>query len=85
MPNTINPNAALDPKTTSTGSSVSPATKSVPVKNYPGERNEGTTVKNPKTPETSGKSNVERAADKAAHKAVKREQEYDEVNPIFTK
>jgi hypothetical protein len=43
------------------------------------------TVKNPKTPETSGPSNADRVADKAAHKAVKREQEYDKAKPIFTK
>jgi|HubBroStandDraft_5_1064220.scaffolds.fasta_scaffold1181378_1 hypothetical protein len=85
MPNTVNPNSMLDPETTSTGSSVPPATKPVPVKNYPGEHSEGVTVKNPKTPETSGPSNADRVADKAAHKAVKREQEYDKAKPIFTK
>ncbi len=57
----------------------------VPVKGYPGEPAEGTTVKNPKAPETSKGAKVEDVANKAAHKAAKQEQESKKRNGIFSK
>jgi hypothetical protein len=58
----------------------------VPVKGYPGQRTEGTTAKNPKTPETSEETKVARVADKAAHKAAKEEQNFEETSgKIFSK
>ena len=50
----------------------------------PGEHDDSATVKNPKTPETSGSSGAERIADRAAHKANRREQEAEKDGGIVT-
>ncbi len=57
----------------------------MPVKGYPGEHAEGSTVKNPKTPETSQGAKVEDVANRAAHKAAKQEQESKKDHAIFSK
>lgn len=53
-------------------------------KKYPGERDDSATVKNPKTPETSGKTDADRVADRAAHKAARDEQVSEKDKSLFT-
>jgi hypothetical protein len=65
------------------GPSARPAAP--PAKDYPGTHADDSTLKNPKTPESSASTRAERAADKAAHKAAKRRQEADKSNVIFSK
>jgi hypothetical protein len=84
MQNTPKPNPLFDTESTPPDSSMRPASPQVPVKGYPGERAQGTTVKNPKTPETTKETKVEDVANKAAHKAAKDQQEHDKKNDIFT-
>jgi hypothetical protein len=91
MPNKLNPRPSSDltsaPGSTA-GQSHAPlpaAHDQPPAKDYPGEHTDDSTVKNPKTPETSGASRADRAANKAAHKAAKDEQESEKENPIFSR
>ena len=84
MPDTFKSEGERNAETTPSDSTMQPHSTHVPARGYPGEHAEGTTVKNPKTPETSEESAVSRVADKAAHKAAKREQEADAKNDIFT-
>lgn len=63
----------------------SPATHSVESgKAYPGERDESATVKNPKTPETSGKTDADRVVDRAAHKAAHDQNQAEKEKELFT-
>jgi hypothetical protein len=86
MPTDIHTSQPLHPESDSViadGPNARPAAP--PAKDYPGTHSDDSTLKNPKTPESSGSTRAERAADKAAHKAAKREQEADKSNAIFSK
>ena len=82
--NTLKPNPSINFETGHDKSSVHSTSPQVPVKGYPGENAEGTTVKNPKTLGTTKETKVEQVANKAAHRAAKDEQENDKKNPIFS-
>jgi hypothetical protein len=56
----------------------------VPAKDLPGVHADDETVKNPKTPESSGATRADRAANKAAHKAARDEQGYDREKTTIT-
>jgi hypothetical protein len=83
--NTVNSNAGCEPETTTYDTSSRAQSTPVPVKGYPGEKAEGNTVKNPKTPETTKESSTKKLANKAAHKGVKEEKESEKSNAIFSK
>jgi hypothetical protein len=85
MPNTDNSNAGCGPETTPYDTSSRAQSTHVPVRGYPGEKAEGTTVKNPKTPETTKESSAQKVANKAAQKATKEEKESGKKNAIFSK
>ena len=85
MPHDVNPKHATDSSTKTIPLSPGSGSQPVPVKDYPGTDPDDSTVKNPKTPETSGASRMERAADKAAHKGAKDEQDADKKRPIFSR
>lgn len=82
MPTGMTPNPNSDTRTpnanTSGGSPVG-------AKDLPGTHADDSTVKNPKTPESSGASRADRAANKAAHKAAKDEAKYDAEKGIFSR
>ena len=59
-------------------------TTTVPVKDMPGTKADDATVKNPKTPETSGATRADRAANKAAHKAAEDQKAAESDKTIFT-
>jgi len=61
-----------------------PETTTVPVKDMPGTKADDATVKNPKTPETSGATRADRAANKAAHKAAEDQKAAEADKTIFT-
>lgn len=86
MPTTTNPASDRGPESPAYDTSNHPSSTSVPVRGYPGEKPEGATEKNGKTPETSEETKGEQVAGKAAHKTAKHEQEYDKKNTtVFTK
>jgi hypothetical protein len=85
MTHDIKSKHAADSEVTTIPFPRSSGSPSVPVKNYPGTHADDSTVKNPKTPETSGTSRVDRAADKAAHKAARDQQDAEKQRPVFTK
>jgi len=85
MPNQVNSDAGCGPENAPYDTSSHEPSTHVPVRGYPGEKAEGTTVKNPKTPETSKESGEQRVANKAAHKAAKEEQQSETNKPIFSK
>ena len=85
MPNTVNPNTGCGPENATYDTSAREQSTHVPVKGYPGEKAEGTTVKNPKTPETTKESAADKVANKAAHKGVKEEQESQKNHTILSK
>lgn len=85
MSNTVNPKSGSEPENATYDTSTRERSTHVPVKGYPGEKAEGTTVKNPKTPETSKESGAERVANKAAHRGVKEEQESQKNHTIISK
>lgn len=84
MQNSVKPNFSLVFESTHTNPSVHPTSPQVPVKGYPGEKAEGTTVKDSETPETTKETKVEQVANKAAYKAAKGDQEHDKKKPIFS-
>jgi hypothetical protein len=85
MAHDANSKHATDSEVTTIPFPRSSGSPSVPAKDYPGTHADDSTVKNPKTPETSGASRLDRAADKAAHKAAKDQQDAEKQKPIFTK
>jgi len=80
----INDNPALDPRNPSEKKPVSGPPTPTPGKKFPGEHDDSSTVKNPKTPETSGKTEADRVANRAAHKPAQDQQESEKSNSIFT-
>jgi hypothetical protein len=85
MPTNLHTNQPLDVTHEPVVADGPNARPSVPANDYPGTHADDSTLKNPKTPESSGSTRAERAADKAAHKAAKRQQEADKSNPIISK
>jgi hypothetical protein len=75
---------ATDREKANVGQARHGAEEPVGGKKYPGEHSDSSTVKNPKTPETSGKNDMNRVADRAAHKPARDEQETEKDQSIFT-
>jgi hypothetical protein len=80
MPNNTNSNPALSERPIP----LHPETTTLPVKDMPGTKADDATVKNPMTPETSGATRADRAANKAAHKAAEDEKAAESDKTIFT-
>ena len=85
MPHDVKLDNPTDSSTKTTPLSHSSGSKPVPVLDYTGTHADDSTVKNPKTPESSGGSRMERAANKAAHKGAKDEQDAEKKTPIFSR
>jgi len=81
MPNTMKPDSTFTARADSTHSQ---AGGHEPAVDQPGTHADDSTVKNPKTPETSGDTRAGRVANKAAHKAARDEQDFDKNNTIVS-
>jgi hypothetical protein len=80
----IKNNPPTDPRNVTGNKDIHDPSTSGPAKKFPGEHDDSSTVKNPKTPETSGKTDVDRIANRAAHKPARDQQESDQSSSIFT-